>query len=94
MKRLIPLGFSKSDIRKELYASEDLKLLTQQELGVLEGSESSFEEMGERTDGTRDGSDRKKEEEGNKAFSIKSIHVRLASTQQKICCYLFVATTR
>lgn len=80
VKRLVPLGFTKSDIRKELYGSEDaaaLKLLAHP--GQRE-SVSSYEEIGEGSDGQHE--ERKEGEVGgegtggNKAFSIQSIQVR------------------
>jgi hypothetical protein len=58
-----------------LYGSEKLKLLTRQESAE---SESSFEGLGEGTDGGKKEEGEQEEEGGGggkKAFSIKSIHV-------------------
>lgn len=78
VKQLVPLGFTRSDIRKELYLSEGsnnaaaLKLSSQQGEGEME-SFSSCEGTGE-GDIVETG---EKKEEGGKVFVIESMQVSL-----------------
>lgn len=74
VKRLLPLGFTKSSIRKELYLQSNdlnaaaLKLLSQQE------EESIGDGVG--TDNVDGGGDKKGEKDNTeKPFTIKSIEV-------------------
>lgn len=79
VKRLLPLGFTKSSIRKELYLHDNepnaaaLKLLSQQDEGITMVASSDSQISTETVDG-----------EKKKSFSIKSIQVELKPTLLKI----------
>lgn len=81
VKRLLPLGFTKSSIRKELYLHDNdpdaaaLKLLSQQE---EEDARESISSGGNKvdTDSLDGGGDKKRENDSAaKPFTIKSIEV-------------------
>ena len=81
VKRLLPLGFTKSSIRKELYLHGNdpnaaaIRLLSQQEEEEARESISSSEnDVG--TDSVDDGGDKEGENDSaEKPFTIKSIEV-------------------